>query len=190
MREGRSTKQDKEGNDRSDTNADRGVEQLAGEGLVKLGSWVANRQDHYKKFVARIHRMIAAVTKAEKEERQKAKDIDEQLLGYDPGNRVETDLRLDRSLQDRRIFSPLELQPPVVGVHRFDFCQKLFEEVHTFLRVRECPPVNPEDEVAGTTWIELFALFDKPVCERRKGTTCWVRKLSRGQSRGKLNTHG
>ena len=83
------------------------MEQLAGEGLVKLGSWVANRQDHYKKFIARIHRMIAAVTKAEKEERNKAKAIDKQLLGYDPEKWVETDLRLDRSLQDRRVFSPL-----------------------------------------------------------------------------------
>ena len=46
VREGKSTQQDKEGNDRSDKNADKGVEQLAGEGLVKLGSWVANRQYH------------------------------------------------------------------------------------------------------------------------------------------------
>ena len=71
VQQGRSTACDKEGNDRSDKNADRGVEQLAGEGLVTVGRWVANRQDQYKKFVARIHRMIAAVTKAEKEERKK-----------------------------------------------------------------------------------------------------------------------
>ena len=71
VQQGRSTVSDKEGNDRSDKNADRGVEQLAGEGLVTLGKWVANRQDQYKKFVTRVHRMIAAVTKAEKEERKK-----------------------------------------------------------------------------------------------------------------------
>ena len=34
VREGRSTHQDKDGNDRSDSNADQGVELLAGEGLV------------------------------------------------------------------------------------------------------------------------------------------------------------
>ena len=72
VREGRSTHQDKEGNDRSDKNADQGVEQLAGEGLVELGRWVTNRHDHYKKFVARIHRMIAAVTKAEKDEQEQS----------------------------------------------------------------------------------------------------------------------
>ena len=169
VREGRSTHKDREGNDRSDKNADQGVEQLAGEGLVKLGTWVANRQDQYKKFVARIHRMIAAVTKAEKEERSRAKAVDQQLLGYDPEKWVETDLRLDRSLQDRRAFSPLDLQPPVVGVHRFDFCQHMFEEVHAFLRAREWAPINPEDGVAGTTWIELFALFDKSGMRSKRG---------------------
>lgn len=39
--------------------------------------------------------MIVAVTKAEKEERKKAKTIDIQLLGYDPEKWVETDLCLD-----------------------------------------------------------------------------------------------
>ena len=136
VREGRSTHQDKEGNDRSDRNADQGVEQLAGEGLVKLGKWIADRQDRYKKFLARIHLMIAAVTKAEKEERQKAKAIDKQILGYDPEKWVETDLRLDRSLQDRRIFSPLELHPPWMESTGLNFAKKCLRK-STHLSVQE-----------------------------------------------------
>ena len=66
------------------------------------------------------HIRTKALTKAEKDERNKAKAVDKQLLGYGPEKWVETDLRLDRSLQERRVFSPLELQPPVQGVHRFD----------------------------------------------------------------------
>ena len=95
MRKGISTVEDKRGNDRSDENADKGVEQLAGEGLVALGSWVTGRQIQYDRFMARIHKMIVAVTKAEKEERKKAKIIDNQLLGYDPEKWVETNLNLD-----------------------------------------------------------------------------------------------
>ena len=90
VRKGKSTAQDKEGNGRSDKTADKGVEQLAGEGLVKLGTWVEARQVQYTKFIERIHKMIAAVTKAEKEERKKAKAIDKQVLGYDPEKWVET----------------------------------------------------------------------------------------------------
>ena len=42
IRAGRSNEYDRDGNDRSDTNADRGVEMIAGEGLVVLGKWTAN----------------------------------------------------------------------------------------------------------------------------------------------------
>jgi len=76
-----------------------------------LGKWVANRQDHYKKFLSRIHRMIAAVTKAEKEERKGAQIVEKHLLGYDPLKWTETDLQLDRSYHERRLFTKLELLP-------------------------------------------------------------------------------
>ena len=117
VRKGVSTEDDKRGNDRSDENADQGVEQLAGEGLVKLGKWVAERQELYSRFIARVHKMIVAVTKAEKEERKKerkkAKTIDKQLLGYDPEKWVETDLSLDRSMQHRRNYTRLVIPPPL-----------------------------------------------------------------------------
>ena len=161
VRKGKSTAQDKEGNDRIDRNADKGVAQIAGEGLVKLGTWVAARQEQYIKFVARIHKMIAAVTEAEKEERNKAKAIDKQVLGYDPEKWVETELNLDRSLQHRRVVSTLDIPPPVPGVHKHKYCQRLYEEAHSFLQVREWAPANPEDNVAGVTWMELFVLFGK-----------------------------
>ena len=127
VRKGKSTAQDKEGNDRSDKNADKGVEQFAGEGLVKLGTWVAARQVQYIKFIARIHKVIAAVTKAEKEERKKAKAIDKQVLGYDPEKWVETDLSRDRTLQHRRTFSKLDIPPPVQGIHKYRHCQRFYE---------------------------------------------------------------
>ena len=81
-------------------------------------------------------------------------------MGYDPEKWVETDLSLDRSMQHRRNYTRLVIPPPVKGVHKYKFCQKLYEEIHGFLHQREWAPVNPEDNVAGITWMELFVLFD------------------------------
>ena len=43
---------------------------IKGKGLVKLGEWVVERHDFYKKFMQRIHRTIAVITLAEKAERK------------------------------------------------------------------------------------------------------------------------
>ena len=46
IEEGKNT-EDREGNDRSDSNADKGVLMIGGEGLVDLGNWLADRHDAY-----------------------------------------------------------------------------------------------------------------------------------------------
>ena len=56
---GTSTAADKEGNDKSDANADEGVEEIHVKGLVVLGEWIAERHGQYKKPMQRIHNMIA-----------------------------------------------------------------------------------------------------------------------------------
>ena len=68
---GVSNLEDKEGNDTSDKLADKGVEAIAGIGLAKLGKWLEARQKKYRRLMVRVHKMIAAVTLAEKEERKK-----------------------------------------------------------------------------------------------------------------------
>ena len=59
---------DREGNDTSDKLADKGVEAIAGIGLVKLGKWLEARHKKYRTLMVSVHRKIAAVTLAEKEE--------------------------------------------------------------------------------------------------------------------------
>ena len=61
----------------------KGVEAIAGMGLVKLGKWLEARQKNYKKLMNRVHKMIAAVTIAEKGERKKIHSIQKVALGYD-----------------------------------------------------------------------------------------------------------
>ena len=113
VRNGTSTAEDKIGNDRSDKNADAGVEMVAGEGLVTLGRWAANRQEQYGKLIARIHKMIAAVTKAEKEERAKAKNIEKHVLGFDPEKWTDSNISLNKNLENRRSYHRLNLSPPL-----------------------------------------------------------------------------
>ena len=66
IEKGASNREDKRGNDLSDGPADKGVEAIAGIGLVKLGKWLEARQRNYKQLMNRVHKMIAAVTVAEK----------------------------------------------------------------------------------------------------------------------------
>ena len=47
----------------------KGVEEIAGRGLVKLGKWCEARQKQYRKLLVRVQQMIVGVTLAEKEER-------------------------------------------------------------------------------------------------------------------------
>ena len=44
---GISTAADTTGNNKSDANADEGVEKIKGEGLIVLGKWIAERHDQY-----------------------------------------------------------------------------------------------------------------------------------------------
>ena len=68
VEKGISTNKDIEGNDKSDKLADKGVEEIAGRGLVKLGEWCEARQKDYRKLLVRVQDMIVGVTLAEKEE--------------------------------------------------------------------------------------------------------------------------
>ena len=86
IKEGRSTEADKEANDRSDENADRGVKMVGGKGLTTLGAWVAKRHDRYKKFMKRVQKMIAVITLAEKNERAEDKTRAGGSTGVRPGD--------------------------------------------------------------------------------------------------------
>ena len=75
IQKGISNADDKKGNDKSDEQADEGVESIQGRGLVKLASWVANRHDKYGTFMKRVHKFIAGVLIAEKERRAKDEQV-------------------------------------------------------------------------------------------------------------------
>ena len=71
INEGRSSEKDEAGNDYWDELADDGVLSIGGAGLVLLRKWLAEKMQDYQDLMARVHRMIAAVLKAEKGERER-----------------------------------------------------------------------------------------------------------------------
>ena len=77
---GTATAEDKKGNDASDKLSDKGVEAVAGRGLVKPGKWLETRYQKYRKLIGRVQKMIAGVVMAEKEERKKDHAVHKALL--------------------------------------------------------------------------------------------------------------
>ena len=151
---------DKIGNDKSDEQADHGVESIGGRGLVKLGVWLAKRHDRYASFMKRVHKMIATITIAEKQERAKDKEIQRMLIGYDPEKWLKTNAQLRDDEQNQQVFNKLDMPPAIRGKHIYSRCQNLYGDIHAFFSKREWAPVQQDNSTSGTTWTELFVLYD------------------------------
>ena len=160
IRQGRSTVEDRDGNDRSDTNADQGVAMVAGRGFVVLGKWLGKRHNDYCKLMAKIHKMIARVTLAEKEERAKDKQVQKALLGYDPEVWMETAMEIRSEDRASTTYEKLDMPPPRRGKHKFHYCDQLYRDIHRFMDERKRTGVTEEEEIGGITWTEMFILFD------------------------------
>ena len=56
VKNGIATSDVRDGNDKIDKLADKGVEEVAGVGLVKLGKWCEARMKRYRKLVTRVQK--------------------------------------------------------------------------------------------------------------------------------------
>lgn len=104
--------------------------------------------------------MIVAITKAEKEERQKRYTTRKATLGYDTNKFLKTNIRIRDERNHQVQYERLEIAPPATGRHRFTHCQTLYRDVHKFHSQRMWALANDTPQVSGVTWIELFAMFD------------------------------
>ena len=109
------------------------VEAIAGIGLVKLGKWLEARQKNYKKLMNRVHKMIVAVTIAEKDERKKIHSIQKVALGYDTLKWMKGDANVRGESQLGIDYLEVKLITPTKGNHKCTQRQKLYEEVHNFI---------------------------------------------------------
>ena len=160
VEKGKATKEDRHGNDKSDKIADEGVEAIGGRGLVKLGAWLEKRHDQYSKFMPRIQEMIVGIALAEKEERTVDKEIKKATLGYDPDKWLRSDVQIRDGEQEGQEYESIRLPPVLKGKHKFSQCQVLYQEIHAFIQQREWAPFQNDNDTGGTTWVELFLLFD------------------------------
>ena len=78
-------------------------------------------------------------------------------------------------------YQELETIAPSRGLHRFAHCQVLYEEVHDFIKKRKWVPAQIDTEVAGITWIEMFALLDLPGAGGKKISTTKTQQPPREQ---------
>ena len=104
--------------------------------------------------------MIAVITMAEKEERKKNLEVQKAIVGYDPEKWMKTNVQLRDDDQAHQTFQAFALPPLIKGKHKFAYCQHIYKEIHAFLQEREWAPIQAETETGGTTWLELFILFD------------------------------
>ena len=120
--------------------------------------WLTERHDAYIAFMQRVQGMIVAITKAEKEERQKRSTIRTVTLGYDTNKFLKTKVCIRDERSQQIHYEKLEIAPPSTGRHRFTFCQTMYRDIHRFHAQRMWVPANDTHQVSGVTWLELFAL--------------------------------
>ena len=110
----------------------KGVQSIAGGGLVKLAKWTATRHRKYRAFLARTHKIIAGMTIIEKEARDKAAKVEKALIGYDPDKWIKSEGAIRKEDQAALKYEKLNLPPPVKGRHKYTHCQRLYEQIHNF----------------------------------------------------------
>ena len=142
---------------------------IGGKGLTTLAAWIAKRHKEYKKFLGRIQRMIAAVTKAEKEERIQARKVQKIVCGYDPTKWIESSNHIRDINQESSTFTKLKLPPKVVGKHKYSKWRQQYHDIHAFLAQREWAPTVEGNGKGGTTWLGIFILFDTSEARNKKG---------------------
>ena len=109
----------------------------------------------------RIHAMIVAVALAETTESDNARRQDPSCyLRIRLGIWVETDVQIRDKDKRELHYAKIILPPPVNGKHKFGHCKQLYTDVHKLIAQREWAQIDNESRTRGTTWMELFALFD------------------------------
>ncbi len=103
--------------------------------------------------------MIVGVISAEQKERQRRKDIKSAVVGYDMDKEAIVTCKLPRQEVEAEA-QKLEMMPNTKGKHKYAKCQDFYESIHTFMENRMWTATKEEVQCGGTTWLELFILYD------------------------------
>ena len=109
------------------------------------------------------------------------------ILGYDTLKWIKANAVVRDESQLKVDYRTINLISPHKGNHKFAQWQKLYEDVHGFLSSRVWAPVQPDSEVGGITWIELFILFDTTGNRSEDGQHQKSQTATRRAEKRKLN---
>ena len=154
---GLATPKDKDGNDEADDCATKGVESI---GIKDATNWLDKRHNRNKALMDRIHVMIIKVIQKETEVQTGKIEARNFIAGYDETKFVKTDGRIKGPEMFQGPAKRLQLKPPVQGNHKLAKVQELYEDVSHFLADQSWRTPTDDTRASGTTWLELFILFD------------------------------
>ena len=140
-------------------------------GLTNVTMWLSRRHEAYKGLMKRIHIMIIKVLQKEKELRTMKAEARNFTAGFDEAKFVKTEGSIKAPEMFQGPSRRLNLKPPAKGNHRLAKVQKLYEDVSRFRSDQCWRTASEETRASGTTWLELFILFDSTGYRRREGRT-------------------
>jgi len=117
----------------------------------------------------RVQHMVATVLLAEKEARTKRLMIQKAVSGHDVSKWLKTKAEIRNEGDKDGQYAKLKIARPVRGQHRFKYCDGLYLDIHKFMKEREWAAVDQEGDTSGTTWLEIFALFDTTGARTERG---------------------
>ena len=57
-------------------------------------------------------------------------------------------------------YQELRMPPATNGKHKYSNSNEQYRDVHDFMKQRQWAPIDAGSSTGGTTWLELFILFD------------------------------
>ena len=114
--------------------------------------------------------MTATKTKDAKDTQDdKTQEIKNALLGYDPQVWMESDIQIRDNEQSQQSYTKAHLPPPVKGDAQVQLLQSAPQGHPQFPCGYTVGPTQEENSSGGTSWIELFILFDTTAARSAEG---------------------
>ena len=140
-------------------------------GLTNATTWLSKRHKQYIDLIRRAHIMIVKVLQNEKESRAARTQAKNFAAGYDDAKFIKADgcIRGPECFHGPVMKS--NLKTPVKGHHKLAKTQKLYEDASRFLADLSWKVPTENTKASGTTWLELFVLFDTTGYRTKEGRT-------------------
>ena len=115
-----------------------------------------------------------------KKKRAKRTKVNNQVIGYDTDNSIRADGRIRPPLQFETVAKSIVVSNPATGNHKLSKVQAAYEDVNAFIAKRKWQTPSHDTQASGTTWLELFTLFDMSGI-RRKRARCRKNEVVAGR---------